>query len=429
MQVILKGLNIVNPIQNLIEKNDLLIKDGIIAKVGSISDKEFSDSKVYDFEGKYCSPGFFDMHVHLREPGREDTETIKSGCNSAAAGGFTGIASMPNTEPTVDTAEIVKSITEKSKEHLVDVFPIAAVSVNRKGESLAPMAELFEAGAVAFSDDGVSVKTASLLRSAFEYSNMYGAPIIDHCEEESLADGVMNESIVSTILGLPSIPTIAEDIIVHRDIAVAEYTGGKLHIAHISSKKSIEAVREAKKKGVKVTTEVTPHHFTLTDESLKSFDTNLKMNPPLRTRDDMNAILEGLADGTIDCIASDHAPYASEEKEVEFIYSPNGIIGLETELGLALSELYHKKVLSIEQIVEKFAVNPRKILNIEVPKIEEGEIANLTIFDADLIWTVDKTKFKSKSKNTPFDKKLLTGKSLAVINNKQIFIDGKFSEI
>jgi len=429
MQIILKGLNIVNPVQKLNEKNDILIKDGKIVKVGSITEKEFNDSKVFDFEGKYCAPGFFDMHVHLREPGREDTETIKTGCNSAAAGGFTGVASMPNTDPAVDSAEIVKSITEKSKTHLVDVFPVAAVSVDRKGESLAPMAELFEAGAIAFSDDGVSVKTASLLRSAFEYSNMYGTPVIDHCEEESLADGVMNESLVSTTLGLPSIPSIAEDIIVLRDISVAEYTGGKLHIAHISSKKSVEAVRDAKKRGIKVTTEVTPHHFSLTDESLKSYDTNLKMNPPLRTREDLNAILEGLADGTIDCIASDHAPHAIEEKEVEFIYSPNGIIGLETELGLALSELYHKNVLTIEQIVEKFAVNPRKILNINVPEIKEGEIANLTIFDADLIWTVDKTKFYSRSKNTPFDKRLLTGKSLAVINNNQIFIDGVFSEI
>ncbi len=429
MQIILKGMNVVRPEQNRNEKCDIIIKDGKITKIGSATDKEINDSKVYDYEGKYCAPGFFDMHVHLREPGREDTETIKSGCDSAAAGGFTGVASMPNTDPTVDSAEIVKSIKEKSSSHLVDVFPVAAVSLKREGESLAPMAELFESGAVAFSDDGVSVKSASLLRSAFEYSKMFGTPIIEHCEEDSLSDGVMNESLVSTTVGLPSIPTIAEDIIVLRDIAVAEYTGGKLHIAHISSKNAIAAVRDAKKKGIKITAEVTPHHFSLTDDGLKTFDTNLKMNPPLRSKKDVEAVLEGLADGTIDCIASDHAPHAIEEKEVEFIYAPNGIIGLETELGLALSELYHKGVLTIEQLVEKFAINPRKILNIEVPQIKEGEIANLTIFDPDLIWTVDKTKMKSKSKNTPFDKKLLTGKALAVVNNSKIYAEGKLSEI
>ena len=429
MQIILKGVYIVHPEQNRNEKCDIIIKDGKIIKIGAATDKELTDSKVYDYDGKYCSPGFFDMHVHLREPGREDTETIKTGCDSAAAGGFTGVASMPNTDPTVDSAEIVKSIKEKSNSHLVDVFPVAAVSLKREGDSLAPMAELFESGAVAFSDDGASVKTASLLRSAFEYSNMFGTPIIEHCEEISLSDGVMNESLVSTTLGLPSIPTIAEDIIVLRDIAVAEYTGGKLHIAHISSKNAIATVRDAKKRGIKITAEVTPHHFSLTDDGLRTFDTNLKMNPPLRSKKDVEAILEGLADGTIDCIASDHAPHAIEEKEVEFIYAPNGIIGLETELGLALSELYHKGVLTIEQLVQKFAINPRKILNIEIPQIKEGEVANLTIFDPDLIWTVDKTKMKSKSKNTPFDKKLLTGKALAVINKSKIYTDGKLSEI
>jgi dihydroorotase len=403
--------------------------NGKITKIGSATEKELNDSKVFDYEGKYCAPGFFDMHVHLREPGREDTETIKTGCESAAAGGFTGVASMPNTDPAVDSSDVVRSIIDKSKSLLVDVHPIAAVSVRREGESLAPMAELFDNGAVAFSDDGVSVKSASLLRSAFEYSKMFGTPIIEHCEELSLSDGVMNESFVSTTLGLPSIPTIAEDIIVLRDIAVAEYTGGKLHIAHISSKNSVEAVREAKKKGIKITAEAAPHHFTLTDESLKTFNTNLKMNPPLRSKKDVEAILEGLADGTIDCIASDHAPHSIEEKEVEFIYAPNGIIGLETTLGLSLSELYHKGVLTIEQLIEKLAINPRKILNIEIPQIKEGELANLTIFDPDLIWTVDKTKMKSKSKNTPFNKKLLTGKSLAVINNSQMLADGILTAI
>ena len=224
------------------------------------------------------------------------------------------------------------------------------------------MYELFEAGAVAFSDDGVAIKTASVLRNAFEYSRNFGTVIIEHCEEESLADGAMNESLTSTLLGLPAIPNVAEDLIVARDLMMAEFTGGKIHIAHISSKNSVELVRQAKKKGIKVTAEATPHHFTLSDESLKSFDTNFKMNPPLRTRADVDAIIEGLKDGTIDCIASDHAPHSIEEKEMEFIFAPNGILGLETELGLAITELVNKKLLTLGQMVEKFAINPRKIL-------------------------------------------------------------------
>jgi dihydroorotase len=239
----------------------------------------------------------------------------------------------------------------------------------------------------------------------------------------------MNESITSTLLGLPAIPNVAEDLIVARDLMMAEFTGGKIHIAHISSKNAVELVRQAKKKGIKATAEATPHHFTLSDESLKSFDTNFKMNPPLRTRDDVEAIIEGLKDGTIDCIASDHAPHSSEEKEMEFIFAPNGILGLETELGLAITELVNKNHLTLSQLVEKFAVNPRRILNLKVPQINPGEIANLTIFDPELIWTVDVSKFKSKSKNSPFDMRLLTGKSIAVINNHKMFFEDKFFNI
>ena len=275
----------------------------------------------------------------------------------------------------------------------------------------------------------VAVKTAAVLRNALEYSKIFGTPIIEHCEDESLADGAMNESTTSTILGLPAIPTVAEDLIVNRDIMIAEYVGGKIHIAHISSKNAVELVRLAKKKGISVTAEVAPHHFILSDESLKNYDTNYKMNPPLRTRSDVEAMIEGLKDGTIDCIASDHAPHAVEEKEMEFIFAPNGIVGLETQLGLALSELVHKKHLSLSQLVEKISINPRLILNIPIPLIKEGEPANLTIFDPDLIWTVDIAKFRSKSKNSPFDKRLVTGKSIAVINNKKMFFEDKFFEI
>ena len=390
---------------------------------------KLKDARVFELDGKYVVPGLFDMHVHLREPGREDEETVVTGCNSAASGGFTGIACMPNTDPAIDSAEVVTLIMKQSENHLVDVYPVGAATVGRKGEVLSPMAELKDAGVVAFSDDGVAIKTASILKRSLEYAKMFDLPIIEHCEDESLAGGAMNESINSTLLGLPPIPAVAEDLIVMRDILMAEYTDAKVHIAHISSKKSVEMVREAKKKGIKVSAEVTPHHFTLTDDAVKTYDTNVKMNPPLRTKADVDEIIAGLKDGTIDCIASDHAPHSIEEKEMEFEYAPNGIIGLESQVGLAFTELYHKKVLSLEKMVEKLSINPRKILNLPIPEIKEGEIANLTILDIDVVWTVDKKKFLSKSLNTPFDKRLLTGKSVGVINNGQIFIEGSFSEI
>ncbi len=426
MNIVLKDVTILHPEQKLNEKTDILIEDGIIKKIGNLTESETKSAEVFSLDKNYCVPGFFDMHVHLREPGREDEETVVTGCNSAAAGGFTGLACMPNTDPAIDSAEIVSSIIQKSKNHLVDVFPIGAVSVARKGESLAPIAELVEAGAVGFSDDGVAVKTAALLRNALEYAGMYNAPIIEHCEEPTLDDGVMNESLTSTQLGLPGIPTVAEDLIVMRDILMAEYTGGRVHIAHISSKNSVELVRQAKAKGIKVTAEVAPHHFTLTDESVKTFDTNYKMNPPLRSKEDVNAMIEGLKDGTIDCIASDHAPHSIEEKEMEFIYAPNGILGLETQLGLAISGLVQKGHLSFEDLVYKLSINPRKILNLPIPKFEVGEIANFTIFNPETIWTVDVSRFKSKSRNSPFNKSLLTGKQTAVINNKLLYIDEKF---
>jgi dihydroorotase len=430
MKILLKNINLLNPHQKLNQNNtNILIEDGVIKKIGEINSKESENSKVYELSGKYVVPGFFDMHVHLREPGREDEETVISGCNSAANGGFTGVACMPNTEPAIDSAEVVNFIKSQAQNHLVNVYPVGAATVGRKGEVLSPMAELKDAGVVAFSDDGVAIKTASILKRSLEYARMFDLPIIEHCEDESLAGGAMNESINSTILGLTPLPAIAEDIIVMRDIILAEYADAKVHIAHISSKKSIEMVREAKKKGIKVTAEVSPHHFCLTDDAVKTYDPNTKMNPPLRTKTDVDAVLAGLKDSTIDCIASDHAPHSLEEKELEFEYAPNGIIGLETEVGLTLTELYHKKVLKIENIVEKLSINPRKILNLPIPEFKEGELANLTILDLEAVWTVDKTKFLSKSTNTPFDKKLLTGKAIGVINNKQMYFEGRFSNI
>ncbi|GBD90708.1 dihydroorotase [bacterium BMS3Abin04] len=426
MQVLLSGLKILDIEKKEETKADILINNGLIEKIGLLKASDYKSAKFYNLNNNCAVPGLFDMHVHLREPGREDEETVETGSNAAASGGFTGIACMPNTEPAIDSAEVVNYVLQKSKNHLVDVYPIGAVTLGRNGKNLAPIAELIDAGTIAFSDDGVAVKNASILRRALEYIKMYNGVIIEHCEDESLAGGSMNESLTSTQLGLPPIPTVAEDLIVLRDILMTEYVGGRVHIAHISSKKSVELVRQAKVKGLSVTAEVTPHHFTLTDEALKTFDTNYKMNPPLRTKEDVNAIIEGLKDGTIDCIASDHAPHSAEEKDMEFIHAPNGILGLETQLGLAITELVHKNHLSIFDIIEKFSINPRKILNIPIPQIRIGEKANITVFDSDLIWTVEVNKFKSKSKNSPFDKRLLTGKSIAVINNNKMYFEDEY---
>ncbi len=354
MKVALKNVTLFHPGQKIDEKNiSILLTDGFISNIGKLSKEDLDGSKELDLENKYVVPGFFDMHVHLREPGREDKETVETGCNSAANGGFTAVACMPNTEPVIDSAEVVNFIKEKASAHLVDVYPVGAATLKREGEVIAPMAELYEAGVVGFSDDGVAIKSASVLRRALEYSSMYNVPIIEHCEDESLTGGAMNEGLNSTMLGLPPVPAVSEDIIVGRDILMAEYTGGRIHIAHISTATAVEMVRQAKKKSLPVTAEVTPHHFTLTDDAVKSYDANAKMSPPLRTQKDVDAMLEGLKDDTIDAIASDHAPHAIEEKETEFQYAPNGIVGLETEVGLALSELYHKKILTLEQVIEK----------------------------------------------------------------------------
>ena len=430
MKVLLKNVSVIHPEENInLQGINILLNEGLIEKLGEFNSEDVSYTQEFDFSGCCVVPGFFDMHVHLREPGREDEETVVSGCNSAANGGFTAVACMPNTEPAIDTAEVINFIKKQAVDHLVEVHPIAAASLGRKGESISPMAELAEAGAVAFSDDGDAIKTSSVLKRAFEYAKMYKLPIIEHCEDESLSNGAMNEGLNSTFLGLPPLPSVSEDIIVSRDILMAGYTGGKIHIAHISTKNSVELVREAKKKGINITAEVTPHHFTLTDDSVKTYDTNTKMSPPLRSQEDVDAVIEALMDGTIDCIASDHAPHSIEEKESEFQFAPNGIIGLETLVGLSLSELYHKKKLSIEELIQKLAINPRKILNLPVPKFYVDEPANFTILDLNKVWTVDISKFKSKSKNSPFHNRLLNGTSIAVINNKKMFYNDHWYDL
>jgi dihydroorotase len=304
----------------------------------------------------------------------------------------------------------------------VDVYPIAAVSVGRKGEQLAPLAELAAAGAVAFSDDGEPVCNAELVRRALEYASMFGRPFIQHAQDLPLTKGgVMNEGFSATALGLPGMPDIAEEIMVGRDIRIAEYTGGKYHVAHVSSAGTVDLVRKAKLRGLPVSCEVTPHHFTLTDDAVRSFDTNTKMNPPLRTAPDIEAVKEGLKDGTIEVIATDHAPHSFDEKQVEFQAAPFGIVGLETALGLAVNELVRTNLLTLVQLVEKFSSNPRRILGLPPLRIAVGEKANLSLFDPSVEWIVDPLQFKSMSKNTPFGGRKLSGKAIGVINNGQVY--------
>lgn len=422
-QLLLQGGRVLDPQVNLDKITDIYIVKGKIERIGNIAAKTFK-GQIVDCRGKIIIPGLVDMHVHLREPGREDKETIETGCRAAMAGGFTAVCCMPNTDPPIDCRSHVEFIKERSEGFLVDVHPIAAVTKGLQGEELTEMGDMIGGGAVGFSDDGWPVKKASLLRRALEYAKMFGHPIVDHCEERSLSeDGVMHEGFVSTGLGMKGIPSISEDIMVARDLLIAEYTGGPLHIAHISTKGAVQLLREAKQRGVFVTAETCPHYLVLTDEAVRSFDTNTKMKPPLRTEEDRQALLEGLKDQTIDVIASDHAPHAIEEKETEYNIAAFGIIGLETTLGIIMTHLMLKGLMTIEDMIQKMAVNPRKILHLPECSIQVNHTANLTILDPQVEWTVDKTTFHSKSRNTPFDGWRLNGRSLGVLNHGQLFLN------
>lgn len=407
------------------ETVDLRIRDGKIIKIGEeLSSTD--DEDVHDFEGAYLSPGWVDMHVHLREPGYEHKETIETGCRAAAFGGFTEVACMPNTNPPIHTRDVVEYIKKKAENLPVEVHPIGCVSKERAGKSIAEMGDMQEGGAVAFSDDGDPVYNAQLMRIALEYSSMLGVPIINHEEDLKLSrPGHMHEGKVSTRLGLDGTPGIAEEVMIARDLLLAEFTGGHIHVAHISTAKGVEMVRRAKADGVHVTTEVCPHHFDLTDQEIekRDFDTNCKMHPPLRTAEDVEAMIEGLADGTIDVICTDHAPHAIEEKEVEFIYAPNGIIGLETAWGVSVRRLLKSGRMELEQLLEKVVVNPRKILNLEIPKIEEGASANVTIFNIDQEWSFEQKHVKSKSGNSPYFGMEMNGRAEAIYNKGRFVLN------
>lgn len=389
---------------------DILVKDGKIAEIGT--DISAENAEVYDASGKYVAPGLIDMHVHLREPGFEYKEDIESGTKAAQKGGFTGVCCMPNTKPVTDSAAVVKFITDRAKEvGMCKVYPIGAITKGMNGEELSEMAELKNAGAVAVSDDGKPVKSGGVMQRAIKYASMFKLPVISHCEEMSLMDGgSMNEGITATSLGLKGISPAVEEVMVSRDIIIAEHEGLPVHIAHISTKGSAELVRQGKKRGVKVTCETCPHYFSLTEEAVGDFDTNAKMNPPLRTEEDRLAIIEAVKDGTVDAIVTDHAPHHIDEKRLEFDKAMNGIIGLETSLSLGITNLVKSGEITLGDLIYKMSTAPAKILGIEGGEIKAGAAADLTIFDLDESITVDVSTFQSKSKNCPYDGMKLYGK-------------------
>ena len=414
MTIVIKNGRVIDPANGLDEPKDLLIDKGRIKALespGSISFDAGEKLSVIDAKGCVVCPGLIDMHVHFREPGFEYKETITSGCQSAAAGGFTSVAVMPNTNPVNDTRAVTEHILSLARtEDIINVYPIAAITQKLEGERLSEMADLKNAGAIAFSDDGRPVMNNELMRRAFEYSKMFKLPLIQHSEMLDLTEGgCMNEGMVSTELGLKGMPTEAEDIMVYRDIALLEKTGGRLHVAHISSKNSVDLVRQAKSRGLSVTCEVAPHHFTLTDEAVRGYDTNTKMSPPLRAIDDVEAIKEGLQDGTIDIIATDHAPHDIADKQVEYQNACFGIVGLETALPLSL-KLVDEKILSMGDVIKKLTSTPADIFNLKAGSLSLGNEADILIFNPNLEYSIDISKFHSKSKNSPFDGWKVKGK-------------------
>ena len=403
MNLLIKNGRVLDPAAGVDEIQDLLIAEGRIARSGK-GLKAPADMRTVDATGKVVCPGFIDIHTHLREPGFEYKETVASGTRAAAAGGFTAVCCMANTFPVNDNRAVTDYILAKARvEGVVRVYPIGAVTRNLEGTQLAELAEQAEAGCVAFSDDGRCVMNAELYRRAMEYALPFGTPIISHAEDDHLArHSAMNEGLVSTELGLRGQPAAAEDVMVARDIVLAELTGAHVHIAHVSTAGAVRMIRDAKARGIRVTTEVTPHHLLLTDEAVRSWDTNTKMAPPLRGKRDVEAVLEGLADGTIDCIATDHAPHALSEKEDEFADAANGIVGLETAVSVLLDRLVRPGVIDLQTLVTRLSSGPARLLNLPGGSLAQGAAADITILDLSEAWTVDPAKFRSRARNTPF---------------------------
>ncbi len=425
MRILIKGGRVIDPENNIDKVMDVFIDKGVISEIGDDLGLEGIDMEVIDATGKIVSPGLVDMHCHLRDPGQEYKEDIETGTRSAVMGGITSIACMPNTKPVADNETVISYIINKAKEvGYVNVYPIGAVSKGLKGEELAEIGEMKFAGAVAISDDGRPVTESGLMRRAMEYADMFDMKVISHCEDLGLADGgYMNEGAVATAMGLRGITRAAEEVMVSRDIIIAEAIGTPVHIAHVSTRLSVDLVRQAKKRGVRVTCETCPHYFTLTEKAVEGFNTFAKMNPPLRTDDDVAAIKEGLKDGTIDCIVTDHAPHHIDEKNCEFALALNGIVGFETSLGLGLKYLVEPGVLTINELIEKMAVNPSRILGLNKGNMKIGNAADITIFDPNKEWTVDITKLHSKSKNSPYDGFKLLGKPEYVVVGGKIVVN------
>ena len=440
MKLLITNGHLIDPAENQNSGKNLLIEDGKVAAWLGTNETAPDDAEVFDASGLIVAPGFIDMHVHLREPGQEHKETIASGCAAAAAGGWTSVCPMPNTDPVNDNAAITRYMIEQAERAgLANVFPIGAITKSSDGSELAEMGEMKAAGAVAVSDDGRPVPNAGIMRRAMQYARDFDLPVIDHCEDKSLSSGgVMHEGRISLLLGLKGMPALAEDIDAVRDIILAEETGAHIHIAHVSTKGAIEAIRHAKSEGVNVTCEVAPHHFTLTDKAvagiemqkpareqgrniqsgLSAYDTNTKMAPPLRSEEHLEAVLEGIKDGTIDAIATDHAPHHADEKALEYDRAPFGIIGLETAVGLAFNELVHKGIIDLVRLVELCSTNPARIFKLTSRgTLAPGSIADVTILDPELEWIYKNSdsKSKSKSRNTPFDGWQFQGAAVATI--------------
>jgi len=425
LRILIKNGHVIDLATKLNGVYDVMIEDGRVVEIAR--DLDITNGELIDAEGKYVLPGLVDAHCHLRDPGFEYKEDIESGTRSAAKGGFTSIACMPNTNPVIDNEAMVKYIINKAKtDGVVNVFPIGSISKGQKGEELSEIGELKFAGAVAISDDGRPVASSSLMKKALQYASMFDMTVISHCEDPDLSDGgVMNEGTQSTLLGLKGIPSAAEEVMVARDLILAEYTKTPIHIAHVSTELSVDLIRHAKKRGVKVTAETCPHYFSLTEKACDGFNTLAKVNPPLRTSRDVEAVIEGLKDGTIDIIATDHAPHHMDEKEVEFDLAANGMVGFETALPLVITYLVKPGHLTLENVVEKMCVNPSRILGLNKGTIEIGKPADLIIVDTDEVNTVDVQKFASKSKNSPFDGYKLSGAVYCTIVGGKVVVREK----
>ena len=429
MKTLIKNGRVIDPKNHIDEVMDVLIADGIIAKVACGIDEEADE--IIDAIGLWVTPGLIDLHVHLREPGFEHKETIKTGSLSAAMGGFTTICCMPNTEPVIDNEILVEYVKMKAeREAVVNVLPIGSITKGQKGEELANIGKMVQSGVCSISEDGKSVENPALMKTALKYAGMFNLPVMSHCEEARLSGkGQINAGNVASILGLKGISNDSEDVMVSRDILLAEGANAKLHICHISTDGSVRLLRNAKQRLLNVTGEVTPHHFTLIDDDITDYDTNYKMNPPLRNKRSRDAVLEGLMDGTIDCIATDHAPHHYDEKQCEFELAANGIVGLETAVPLAITELVMKNVITPLGFVEKLSLNPAKILGINKGTLTPGAVADVAVFDIENEYEIDVAKFLSKAKNSPFGGRKVVGRALyTIVAGNCIVRDGKITK-